>query len=81
MQGDTMTPQTIESLVAREVHKVAGRETFLTTKEAAGVLSMSPITLAVRRRAGNGPPHLGKGKLIRYQHSTLVQWLKDQGRK
>lgn len=51
-------------------------EKFFTTQEVASLLRVTPRTLERWRAAGEGPPSITMGGLIRYQRSDLDAWIK-----
>lgn len=50
-------------------------ETFLTTKQAAALLTFSPKTLERMRCKGNGPKCLKLGGKIVYRQSDINNWI------
>jgi hypothetical protein len=49
---------------------------FLNSKEAASWLGLaSADVLAVWRAQGRAPPHVGTGKMIRYDINVLEEWM------
>jgi excisionase family DNA binding protein len=54
---------------------------YLTEKEAAEILKVSPYTLAKLRKEGNGPPYVKIGGSIRYIKETIQEWVKAQERR
>ena len=55
---------------------------FLTTKEAAKILRLSPRTLEAMRRNGKGPPFTRMGKdqnaKVVYRRASIREWLADK---
>lgn len=52
---------------------------WLTSAEAAAYLGFaSGDVLAVLRAQGRAPPHVGTGKMIRYDIKVLDQWIESQ---
>jgi predicted DNA-binding transcriptional regulator AlpA len=52
----------------------------LNTREAAAFLGYSPLTLRQWRHLGEGPPHLGAGRRVRYLQSDLDRWRASERR-
>jgi hypothetical protein len=60
----------------RRAHVQPVSRRFLNSKEAASYLGLaSADVLAVWRARGRAPPHVGTGKMIRYDVSVLDQWI------
>ena len=58
----------------------AVRQAFLSVKEAAEYLGLSPHTLYVWRHRRNGPPsfRMGARGRVMYRLSALDAWIRDQ---
>jgi hypothetical protein len=54
---------------------------ILTTQQAAAFLQVSSQFLEIARVKGDGPPFSKVGRMVRYQRSTLRQWLRQQQRR
>lgn len=54
--------------------------TFLTVKEAAAFLRVSPVTLGRWRIEGKGPPFRKFGRRVLYASSDLIVWGEAQTR-
>jgi len=50
---------------------------LLTQKEAAEILSVSPLTLEAWRWQGKGPKYIKVGKLARYRESDIYAYIKE----
>jgi hypothetical protein len=48
---------------------------FITNVEAAARIGVTPDTLSVWRSQGEGPQHVGSGKLVRYAVTAVDDWL------
>ena len=59
--------------IPRELRSVPSR--FLTTDEAAGIVGMTPRTLAAYRHTGRGPFYLKLGSAVRYRLQDLEAWV------
>ena len=57
----------------RELRSVPSR--FLTTHEAAGIVGLTPRTLAAYRHTGRGPFYLKLGTAVRYRLQDLEAWV------
>lgn len=57
---------------------------FLTTRQAAELLGVSPEYLELHRRLGDGPPFIkltdAPNGAIRYRKSALEKWLAERER-
>lgn len=51
---------------------------LLTNTEAAGLLKISPRTLAGWRRQDYGPPYARLGGQCRYDRNTLEEWVEAE---
>ena len=47
---------------------------YLTTKQSAELLNLSPKTLETKRCRGGGPPFVSMGRAIRYREADLHAW-------
>ena len=48
---------------------------FLTNVQTAQRLDIEPDTLSLWRSRGEGPAHVGSGKLVRYSVDAIDAWL------
>jgi hypothetical protein len=62
---------------AKSLDEPNGLERLLTPKETADLLRVSVSWLAKRRRRGDGPPFIKKGRSVDYLPSDVVRWLKS----
>ena len=51
-----------------------GETTFLSTRKAAALLTLSPRTLDRFREIGTGPPYFRLGQRIVYAREDLLEW-------
>ena len=49
--------------------------TYLSTRQAADLLGLSPRTLERYRGAGEGPPYMKRGRQVRYVRVDLDEWM------
>lgn len=54
---------------------------LLTQKEAAEILSVSPLTLEAWRWQGKGPKYIKIGKLARYRESDIYAFIEKLAEK
>ena len=57
-----------------EDNKTTPEKPFLTTKEAAVWLGLTPNTLEKWRVHGGGPAYRKHGRYVRYQMEDLIAW-------
>lgn len=57
---------------------VAQSSRLLSSKEAAAILSLHPVTLAKMRMRGDGPSFVRIRRTIRYRSQDLEKWLSLQ---
>lgn len=48
---------------------------YLTTRDAAAHLKLSPQRLEIWRHQGEGPPYLKIGRSVRYDRTQLDAWV------
>jgi hypothetical protein len=53
---------------------------YLTPKKTSGISGMSTSWLAKARMNGGGPPYFKFGRAVRYEETTLHQWVKTRER-
>lgn len=51
---------------------------FLTDKDIAALLKVSPTTPAVWRMRRIGPPYLRVGRTVRYRRESFERWLREK---
>ncbi|MDE0006560.1 MAG: helix-turn-helix domain-containing protein [Rhodospirillaceae bacterium] len=51
--------------------------TYLSTRQAAELLGLSPRTLERYRGAGEGPPFMKMGRQVRYARVDLDDWMEE----
>ena len=59
--------------------EVASRAEYLTTREAARILRLSPGTLANLRSAGGGPPYWKLRRMVRYRLDEVLEYAEARG--
>jgi len=73
----------LERLVERIIDATIARiqegalKPFLTCRECADLIGVTPEHLCVMRARGEGPPWSGAGKWTRYERRTVLLWLAD----
>jgi hypothetical protein len=65
----------LKSLIERVVEATAQRKPFVTSKECAQLITVTPEHLSAMRARGEGPPWSGEGKWIRYERRAVLEWL------
>lgn len=68
-------PATIESWWAAKGREEAAAVEYLTTAEAAALVGCSERTLQSWRGAGQGPPSVKLGNLVRYKREDVDAWI------
>ena len=53
-------------------------KTLYTEEQQADALGIAPKTLANQRSAGNGPPFIKVGRLVRYDPEVTAKWLAER---
>ena len=51
--------------------------TYLSTRQAAELLGVSPRTLERYRGSGEGPPYMKVGPRVRYARADLDAWMEE----
>ena len=64
--------------MATEPHSTYCDPDFITTREAAQLLRLSPITLAQWRCRDEGPPFVRLGRAVRYRAGDVRDWAQSQ---
>jgi len=88
LEGDVGLPAVqsnaeLEYLVDRIVTSAIARiecgalKPFITSKECARLIGVTPEYLCAMRARGEGPPWSGAGKWTRYERRAVVTWLAD----
>ena len=54
-------------------------EGFMSKRACATLLMIDPNTLDNWRRKGKGPPEIHKGRLILFNRTDVLAWLRDGG--
>jgi hypothetical protein len=74
-------PPELERLVDRIVETAVARiegsalKPFITCKECADLIGVTPEHLCAMRARGEGPPWSGAGKWTRYERRAVLTWL------
>ena len=74
----------LEALIERVVKITMARievsepyKPFLTSRECARLIAVTPEHLCAMRNRGQGPPWSGEGKWIRYERCLVLRWLSN----
>lgn len=67
----------VESIVASAIARIEGGalKPFITSKECAELIGVTPECLCSMRARGEGPPWSGAGKWTRYERRAVLTWL------
>ena len=67
----------VERIVASAIARIehGALRPFLTSKECADLIGVTPEHLCAMRARGEGPPWSGTGKWTRYERRTVLTWL------
>lgn len=71
----------LENLIERVVQsammriETAALKPFITSRECAELIGITPEHLCAMRARGEGPPWSGAGKWIRYDRRAVLNWL------
>lgn len=75
-------PADLESLVKRVVESTLAQigefgapNPFISSRECASLIGVTPEHLCAMRSRGDGPPWSGRGKWIRYKRRAALDWL------
>jgi hypothetical protein len=71
---ETLIARVVEITMARLEDSVSHRP-FLTSRECARLLAVTPEHLCAMRSRGEGPPWSGEGRWIRYERRAVLRWL------
>src|SRR5215831_14051816 len=80
-QPQVQLPAEFERLVERIVETTIARiegsapKPFITCKECADLIGVTPEHLCAMRARGEGPPWSGAGKWTRYERRAVLIWL------
>jgi hypothetical protein len=79
---DAQVASSLEALIERVVETTIARldlspprKPFLTSRECADLIGVTPEHLCAMRNRGEGPPWSGAGKWIRYARGAAIDWL------
>jgi hypothetical protein len=73
-QIESLIERVVEATVAR-LEATAPRKPFITSKECAQLIDVTPEHLSAMRARSEGPPWSGEGKWIRYERRAVLDWL------
>jgi hypothetical protein len=67
----------VDRIVASAIARIesGALKPFLTSKECAQLIGITPETLCAMRAHGEGPPWSGAGKWTRYERAAVLTWL------
>ena len=67
----------IDRIVASAIARIesGALKPFITCKECADLIGVTPEHLCAMRARGEGPPWSGAGKWTRYERSTVLIWI------
>lgn len=81
---EVQRPKELETLILRVVEATVAQldisqpqRPFLTSRECADLLGVTPEHLCAMRSRSEGPPWSGEGKWIRYERRAAVRWLSE----
>jgi hypothetical protein len=74
-----MSPKSM-SQPASTTPPASHNQLVLTPKQAAAQLNLSTSWLAKQRLKGGGPPYIKMGGAVRYNATTLQEWMKGKQR-
>jgi hypothetical protein len=82
LHDEVQVTPTLEALIERVVENTVARlnlshphKPFLTSRECADLIGVTPEHLCAMRNRGQGPPWSGTGKWIRYARGAAIDWL------
>jgi hypothetical protein len=69
----------IERLIETAITRIEGRalKPFITCKECAELIGVTPEHLCAMRARREGPPWSGAGKWTRYERRAVLTWLSN----
>ena len=67
----------VETIVALAIARIerGALKPFITSKECADLVGITPEHLCAMRKRGEGPPWSGAGKWTRYERAAVLAWL------
>ena len=67
----------VDRIVASAIARIecGALKPFLTSKECAQLIGITPEKLCAMRAHGEGPPWSGAGKWTRYERAAVLTWL------
>jgi|SRR5689334_23468913 len=82
-ENATEQPLNLEALIERVVERTLARlgnppeSPFISSKQCARLLGVTPEHLCAMRARGEGPPWSGDGRWTRYERAAVLKWLAD----
>jgi len=79
VQSNAELEYLVDRIVASAIARIesGALKPFLTSKECALVLGITPEKLCSMRTHGEGPPWSGAGKWTRYERRAVLTWIAD----
>jgi hypothetical protein len=77
VQSNAELDYLVDRIVASAIARIetGALKPFLTSKECAQLIGITPEKLCAMRAHGDGPPWSGAGKWTRYERRTVLTWL------
>ena len=77
---ESLIERVVEATVVR-IEAIGTHKPFITSRECARLIGVTPEHLCAMRARGEGPPWSGEGKWIRYERRAVLAWLANLPRK
>jgi hypothetical protein len=71
---ESLIERVVEVTIAR-IEATEPRKPYITSRECARLIGVTPEHLSAMRARGEGPPWSGEGKWIRYERRAVLDWL------
>src|SRR5690242_4601219 len=77
VQSNAELERLVDSIVVSAIARIetGALKPFLTSKECAQLIGITPEKLCATRAHGDGPPWSGAGKWTRYERRAVLTWL------
>ena len=77
VQSNAELEYLVDRIVASAIAQIEGGalKPFITCKECADLIGVTPEHLCTMRARGEGPPWSGAGKWTRYERRAVLTWL------
>jgi len=77
VQSNAELERLVDRVVASAIARIEGGalKPFITSKECAELIGVTPECLCSMRGRGEGPPWSGAGKWTRYERRAVLTWL------